>query len=87
MRYEDLLADTPRQLERIAAWLGLDAPQGWAAEVADRHAFERVPAERRGGGRFHRAATPGLWRENMSPGEQEAVERVLGDKLRELGYE
>jgi hypothetical protein len=36
---------------------------------------------------FHRAATPGLWRENMSPAEQEAVEQVLGDKLRELGYQ
>ncbi len=87
VRYEDLLADTPRQLERIAAWLGLDAPQGWAAEVVDRHAFERVPAEQRGSGMFHRAATPGLWRENMSPAEQEAVEQVLGDKLRELGYQ
>jgi hypothetical protein len=86
VRYEDLLADTPAELDRIARWLGVDASDRWVAEVASRHAFERIPKEERGSGKFHRAATPGLWRRNMSAAEQAMMEEVMGDKLRELGY-
>ena len=33
-----------------------------------------------------RAASPGLWRENLSAAEQEAMQEILGPKLAELGY-
>ncbi|MGA8927031.1 MAG: sulfotransferase [Solirubrobacterales bacterium] len=87
VRYEDLLAETPAELVRIARWLGVDDSADWAAEVAERHAFEHVPADERGQGKFHRAATPGLWRENMGPAEQAVMQETMGDKLRELGYD
>ena len=35
---------------------------------------------------FYRAATPGLWRENLSATERDALDRILGPKLSELGY-
>jgi hypothetical protein len=50
-------------------------------------AFDRLPPEHRGPGKIFRAASPGLWRENLTPPEQEVLERVMGSKLRELGYE
>lgn len=87
VRYEDLLTETPDELVRIARWLGVDASADWAADVASRHAFERVPEDERGAGKFHRAATPGLWQENMGPAEQTVMQEVMGDKLRELGYD
>jgi hypothetical protein len=87
VRYEDLFAATADELVRIARWLGVDASADWAAEVADRHAFERIPEEERGSGKFHRAATPGLWRENMGSAEQDLLHEVMGEKLRELGYD
>jgi hypothetical protein len=87
VRYEDLFAETAPELIRIGRWLGVDASDEWAAEVASRHAFERIPEEERGSGKFHRAATPGLWRQNMGPAEQELLHEVMGDKLRELGYD
>ena len=34
-----------------------------------------------------RAASPGLWRENLSASEQRAIAEIIGPKLRELGYE
>ncbi|MGA9635556.1 MAG: sulfotransferase [Solirubrobacterales bacterium] len=87
VRYEDLLADTTAELERIARWIGVETPAGWAGDVASRHAFERIPKEQRGSGKFHRAATPGLWREHMTAAEQDLMSDVMGEKLRELGYE
>jgi hypothetical protein len=87
VRYEDLFASTADELIRIADWLGVEASGDWAAEVARRHAFERIPEEERGSGKFHRAATPGLWRQNMGADEQELLHEVMGDKLRELGYD
>ncbi len=87
VRYEDLLADTPEELERIGRWLGVETPPGWASDVAARHAFERIPEDQRGSGKFHRAATPGLWREHMTVAEQQLMRDAMNEKLRELGYE
>ncbi len=87
VHYEKLLAETPSELVRIARWLGVEGDGDWAADVAGRHAFERIPEEQRGQGKFHRAATPGLWRENMTDSEQEMLREVMGEKLQELGYE
>jgi Sulfotransferase family len=87
VRYEDLFAGTADEMVRIAAWLGVEASGDWAAEVADRYAFDRIPEEERGSGKFHRAATPGLWRQNMGAAEQKVLHEVMGEKLRELGYD
>lgn len=82
VRYEDLRRDPAPALKSLFDWLGLELqdPEGLAA----RHSFERVPE--RGAGEFHRAAEPGLWRENLSEREQVALNAVLSPKLRQLGY-
>jgi len=87
VRYEDLLSDTATQLRRILDWLDLrvDAPR--LQEVVKRHAFSSLPEERRGPGKDVRAATPGLWRENLTEEEQRAMQEIMGPKLAELGYE
>lgn len=83
IRYEDLLDDRDEQLARLASWLDLDEP---ALLAAGRElAIERVAD--RGPGRFVRAGSPGLWRENLSADEQAVLAEILGPKLRELGYE
>jgi hypothetical protein len=87
IRYEDLRADTPMHLRALLEWLELDVDEARLAGLIERHAFEKLPAEARGEDSFARAASPGLWRENMSDEEQTLIERVIGAKLRELGYE
>ena len=83
IRYEDLLEDRDGQLERLASWLDLDEQ---ALLAAGRElAIERVAD--RGPGRFVRAGSPGLWRENLSADEQALLAEILGPKLRELGYD
>ncbi len=87
VRYEDLLADPVRQFGALARWLTLDVADAQLERAVDEGAFGRLPAAQRGPGQFFRSAQPGLWRENLSADEQDAVERVLGAKLRQLGYE
>lgn len=87
VRYEELREDPVRGFRDVLDWLGLEADDEWISAVTDRHAFERLPAADRGPDKFFRAATPGLWRENLSADEQQAVMRILGPKLSELGYE
>jgi Sulfotransferase family len=87
VRYEELLADTPAQLGRIYDWLGLDVSGRDVEAIASRLAYNSVPKDRRGPGKDIRAASPGLWRENLTEDEQEAMHEVMGVKLRELGYE
>lgn len=85
VRYEDLLADPASGMDKILAWMGagVEADRG----VIERLSFDAMPEEIRGPGRFVRAATPGLWRQNLSAAEQEVLNRVCGEGLAYLGYE
>jgi Sulfotransferase family len=87
VRYEELLSDTPAQLRRIFDWLDVDVGEGDVEAIVASNAFEAVPKRRRGPGKAVRAATPGLWRRNLTPEEQQTMDEIMGDKLRELGYE
>jgi hypothetical protein len=87
LRYEDLLAATGRELGPLFEWLGLERD----AEVIDRvvaeRAFSTLPAGGRGERERNRAATPGLWRRNLSGEEQGAMLEIMGSRLAALGYE
>ena len=87
VRYEDLLTDTESELARIDAWLGLrrDARQIRAAVSTNR--FKSLRNRLRGRRKGVRAASPGLWRENLTEAEQQAMNELIGPKLAELGYE
>ncbi|HEX8688652.1 MAG TPA: sulfotransferase [Solirubrobacterales bacterium] len=85
VRYETLREQTADTLRAVCEMLGLDAEH--AAEVAERHCFERVPARERGPRREVRAAKPGSWRENLSLAEQAAMHEALGPALEEFGYQ
>jgi hypothetical protein len=87
VRYEEILADTRAQLRSIFDWLALDVSEKKLAAIVDRHAFESAPRDRRGPGKPMRAATPGLWRENLTEDEQRTMHEIMGSKLAELGYD
>jgi len=87
VRYEDMLAEPALNLRRVFDWLALEISDPDLDRLVEDQSFERLPAEHRGPGRIFRAATPGLWRENLSEDEQTTIDRVIGPKLRDLGYE
>ena len=86
VRYEDLVADPRRELRRISEVLPCDV--SWAAldEVVDTHAFDAVPEADKGEGKEIRSASPGGWRDNLTPAEHEVMHEVMGAKLAELHY-
>lgn len=87
LRYEDLRADTLATLRPLVDWLGIRRSDAELRAAIGAKAFEAIPSADKGPGTQRRAATPGLWREHMSPEERRAIEVVIGPKLAELGYE
>jgi hypothetical protein len=86
MKYEELRTQPEPHVLRAFSWLGIDVAPDEVAAVCQRLAFENLPAEDRGSGKFHRAATPGLWRTNLTETEQELVSSVTSELNAELGY-
>jgi LPS sulfotransferase NodH len=82
--YEDLRRRPHAVLSELAEWLNLDG--GALERAADRLSFERIPEHNRGAGKFARAATPGLWKQNLAPEEQKLITEIIGPELRRLGY-
>lgn len=84
VRYESLCADPVAEMRGVFDWLELDISEATLSAAVERHAFERAPVH--GPQEFHRAGSHGLWRENLTTGEQVAMQGVIGAKLQELGY-
>ncbi len=86
VRYEELLSDTVGQLARLDEWLGLGRSETTLRIAVRRHRFGSLRNRLRGNRKGVRAASPGLWRENLSPEEQRLARTIIGAKLSELGY-
>jgi hypothetical protein len=87
IRYEDMVADTVATLRALYDWLHLEIGEEGLRRIVDSHDFSAIDSEKRGPGTKFRAATPGLWRENFDDDEKALLEEIMGQKLRELGYE
>lgn len=85
--YEDLLDHPVAELERIIRWLGRPFDHETTTRVVADLSFENIPPGNRGPGLFARAATPGLWRSRFTDDEKQALNRIMGPTLAELGYD
>jgi hypothetical protein len=86
VRYEYLLADPKRELERICSGLGIATTPERLRQIVSSHAYGRVPEGSKGSGKAVREARPGGWREHMTRAEKDAMLAIMGAKLDELGY-
>ncbi len=84
VRYEELRADTLGTMKRMYSELGIPVDEEELARVVERHSWENIPEEEKGEGKFYRKASPGGWREDLTPEQAEAVERVTAPLLKEL---
>jgi hypothetical protein len=71
-------------MKRMYSALGVPVDEGELARVVERHSWENIPEDKKGEGKFYRKATPGGWREDLTPEQAEAVERVTAPLLKEL---
>jgi hypothetical protein len=58
--------------------------EGQLARVAGEHSWENIPEEEKGDGKFYRKATPGGWREDLTPEQARIVEGITTPLLEEF---
>jgi hypothetical protein len=83
-KYEDLRFDTMGEMRRICSELGMEADEEELARAVEKHAWENIPEEEKGVGKLRRKATPGGWREDLTPEQVEIVEHTTAPLLEEF---
>jgi hypothetical protein len=76
VRYEDLRTNTLETMKGLYSALGIPVNEGELAAVVERHAWENVPENKKGPDKPHRKATPGGWRQDLTPEQARIVEEL-----------
>src|ERR671933_637532 len=84
VRYEELRADTLGTMRRVYSGLEIPVEEEQLARAVEKHSWENIPEEEKGEGKFYRKATPGGWREDLTPEQVEIVEDITAPLLEEL---
>ena len=102
LRYEDLLADTERELRKIIRFLALDTTGAQITQAVERSSAARMRELEKAQGKdldrmvrtesrkdlmFVRTATSGGWRKGLPTPMVEKIETAWGPVMRHLGYE
>ncbi len=74
IRYEDLRSDTLGTMKRIYSTLEIPVDEGELVRVIEERSWENIPEDKKGPGSIRRKATPGGWREDLTPQQVEIVE-------------
>ena len=84
VRYEELRSDTLGTMRRLYSSLGIKFDERELERGVRKHAWERVPKEEKGEGKVYRKATPGGWREDLTPEQARVVEEITAPLLQEF---
>lgn len=84
IRYEDLRADTLNTMRRIYSTLDMPADEAELARIVEKFSWENVPEKNKGPGKKRRKATPGGWKEDLTPHQARVVEQIAAPLLREF---
>lgn len=83
VRYEDLNSDALGVMKRIYSDLGLTVDEKRLQQVVHKHSWENIPEKNKGDGKFYRKASPGSWKEDLTPEQVEIVEQIVAPLLEE----
>lgn len=75
IRYEDLRADTLGTMKRIYSALEIPVDEGDLTRAIEKFSWENLSEEEKGSGKIRRKATPGGWREDLTPEQVKIIER------------
>jgi Sulfotransferase domain len=84
VRYEELREDALGTMRRIYSELEIPIDEEQLARAVEKHSWENIPEEEKGEGKFYRKATPGSWREDLTPEQIEMVEKITAPLLKEF---
>jgi Sulfotransferase family len=75
IRYEDLKADTLGTMEHIYSALEIPVDEGDLIRAIEKYSWENIPEDKKGPGKIRRKASPGGWREDLTPEQVAIVEK------------
>ena len=84
IKYEGLRADTLGTMRELCSTLGLDADEGQLARAVEEYSWENLPQDSKGEGKPRRKATPGGWREDLTPEQIKVVERITAPLIEQF---
>jgi hypothetical protein len=100
LRYEDMIANTPRELARIANFLNVNVSEGRLLEITERSSADRMRTleqhqsqdwvatkNRRKDIPFVRLAKSGGWKTELPANSVAAIESTWGHIMRTAGYD
>jgi len=87
VRYEELRLDTLSTMRRVYSSLGMEVDEEELERAVAKHAWDNLPEEEKGEGKFHRKAEPGSWKEDLTPEQVEIVEEITASLLKEFYLE
>lgn len=100
VRYEDLIEDTPRELGRIATFIGIDASAARLRQATERSSADNMRKLEQAQSHlstltktsrkdlpFVRAASSGGWRKNLPASQVARIESAWGTLMQQIGYE
>jgi len=86
IKYEDLRANTVNELKKIYEFIDLSITKSELEKMVEKLSFENIPKEKKGPGKFTRSARPGKWKSVFNKSEKKVMTEIMGQKLKELGY-
>lgn len=84
VRYEDLRVDPLKVMKRICDELELGVGEEEIVRAVEKHSWENIPEDEKGEGKQHRKASPGGWKDDLTPEQVEIVERETASLLEEF---
>jgi LPS sulfotransferase NodH len=82
--YEELRSDTLETMRRLYSALGIEVNEKELARAVETHAWEAIPEDMKGQGKFYRKASPGGWREDLTPRQAKIVEDITAPVMGEF---
>jgi len=82
--YEELRIETLGVMKRLYSDLGIEINEAQLVRAVKTHAWENTPEDMKGEGKIFRKASPGGWREDLTPEQAEMVERITSPVLAEF---
>ena len=71
-------------MRRIYSALEIPVDEGELLRAIEKHAWESIPQDQKGEGKFYRKAIPGSWREDLTAEQAQIVEKVVAPLLNQL---
>jgi len=87
VKYEDLLKNTFSELKKLYKFIDVEISDDKIKGITNKYSFANIPEKEKGGGKFARSASPGLWKKNFSNEEKEVMNDIMSETLLKLGYE